>query len=55
MEKRFEQVDKRIEQVAQRFEEMSTDMKKSFSLMFWFGTIGFVALGTLMSVYQFLS
>ena len=49
-DKRFEAVDKRFETVDKRFD----DMNKRFSMMFTFITIGFVALATLMSVYQFI-
>jgi chromosome segregation ATPase len=44
MDKRFEQVDKRFEQVDKRFDQQ-----------FKFITVGFLMIGVLMSVYQFLA
>ena len=58
VEKRFEAVDKRFDDVNRRFDDVNRrfdDVNKRFSMMFTFITIGFTALATLMSVYQFLT
>ncbi len=55
VDKRFEQVDKRFEQVDKRFEELRGDMNHRFNQMFAYFTTGFIIIGTLMTVYQFLS
>ena len=62
VDKRFEQVDKRFEQVDKRIEQLVGQMDKRFEQMdirfkqmFAFVTTIFVVLGTMMSVYQFLS
>jgi len=47
----FRRMDERFEAVDKRFD----DVNKRFSMMFTFITIGFVALATLMSLYQFIN
>ncbi len=48
MDKRFEQMDKRFEQMDKRFEQM----EKRFVFMQWLIMVGFVTLGTLISVIK---
>lgn len=65
MEKRFEQIDKRFEQVEKRFEQVEKrfeqvdkrfeQVDKRFDQQFKFITVGFVMIGVLMSIYQFLA
>ncbi len=59
IEKRFEAVDKRFEQVDKRFEDMQINMEKRFEqmekrfvFMQWLIMVGFVTLGTLISVIK---
>ena len=47
-------IDTRIEEGFKRMDERFESVNKRFSMMFTFITIGFVALATLMSVFQFL-
>jgi hypothetical protein len=65
MDKRFDQVDKRFEELIlhmdKRFEDQThymdkrfEGMNKRFSSLQWLITAGFVAMATLLSVYQFL-
>ncbi|MDF1567323.1 MAG: hypothetical protein P1P77_04835 [Spirochaetaceae bacterium] len=69
VDKRFEQVDKRFEQVEKRFEQSDKrfddlihymdkrfeQVDKRFDQQFKFITVGFVMIGVLMSIYQFLA
>jgi len=54
MDERFEAVYKRFEAVQQQMDRRFEAIDKRFSMMFTFITIGFVAMATLMSVYQFI-
>ncbi len=58
VDKRFEtmqqSMDKRFEQVDKRFEFMQHSMDRRFDMMFRFMSLGFIIMGTMMSVYQFL-
>lgn len=48
MNKRFEQVDKRFEQMDKRFEQI----ERRFVFMQWLIMVGFVTLGTLVSIIK---
>lgn len=61
VDKRFEAVDKRFEDIISRFDEKFesndkrfNDMNKRFTMMFAFMSIGFVMIGTLITVFQIL-
>ncbi len=50
MEKRFEQIDKRFEQVDKRFESFETRFNRITAVI----TVGFIVLGTLITVFKFV-
>ncbi len=50
MEKRFEQIDKRFEQVDKRFESFETRFTRITAVI----TVGFLVLGTLITVFKFM-
>ncbi|MEW5947391.1 MAG: hypothetical protein AB1742_14465 [bacterium] len=50
MEKRFEAMDKRFEAMDKRFE----DVNNRFIMLTIFLSVGFAALGTLMTVFQYV-
>ena len=50
MKKGFESMDKRFEDIDKRF----GDVNKRFSMMTSFMSIGFITLGVLVTLYQFL-
>ena len=55
--KRFEDVNRRFEDVNSRFDDVNQrfeDVNKRFSMMTSFMSIGFVTLGVLVTLYQFL-
>jgi septation ring formation regulator EzrA len=54
---RFEDVNRRFEDVNQRFEDVNQrfeDVNKRFTIMTSFMSIGFITLGVLVTLYQFL-
>ena len=66
VDKRFEQVDKRFEQVDKRFEMLIDQMNRRFddvqrnferhmTTVLWAGSLLFVLLGALMSLYKFMN
>jgi len=55
MEKRFESADKRFESVDKRFEDLQHNMDKRFAMVQWGMGLGFVVLGTLVSVFGILA
>ncbi|MEW5946198.1 MAG: hypothetical protein AB1742_08375 [bacterium] len=61
MEKRFEAMDRRFEAVDKRFESMMQymdsrfeDVNNRFIMLTIFLSVGFAALGTLMTVFQYV-
>ncbi len=57
MEKRFEQIDKRFEQVDKRFEQVDKrfeSFESRFNRITTLITVGFVVLGTLITVFKFV-
>ena len=50
IDKRFEQVDKRFEQIDKRFESFESRFNRITTLI----TVGFVVLGTLITVFKFV-
>lgn len=57
MEKRFEQIDKRFEQVEKRFEQIDKrfeSFETRFNRITAVITVGFLVLGTLITVFKFV-
>jgi len=54
MDRRFEAMNTRFEAIDKRFEDQSTTMNQRFNQMSAYFTTGFLVLGVLISVYQFL-
>lgn len=52
MDKRFETVDKRFEDIYKYMDKRFDQVDKKFTLMQWVMAIGFVSLGTLVSVIK---
>ena len=59
MEKRFEQVDKRfemlIDQMNRRFDDVQRNFERHMTTVRWGGSLLFVLLGALMSLYKFMN
>ena len=51
MDTRFEAVDKRFESSDRRFEDLLGHMNKRFGLVHWVMGIGFIMIGTLVTVF----
>lgn len=52
LDKRFEQMDKRFESMQIQMDQRFDDMNKRFNSTQWLIGLGFIMLGTLMSVFQ---